>query len=150
MKKIDFIVATLFFTCAVAFTVYIIVRFNEINDIARLIATTICFYFTAAVYAFLGFKISQHQKYTLWMHEGNYRKLKNMYEEIIDSDTIDTLTVHAFCSGVHEFGILTFDIETGSYPKDIKENADAMLDDLMNCMAQITVKEGLYDSVLFR
>lgn len=132
MKKINLAVGFLFLSFAIAFTINVSVVFSK-GEALRLsqVITTIAWYILAIIYLRLGFTTEKRQKERMAELSERYQTLMEIYEEISDpANAKDKLLRKVFVNGVQDFEERVFCICNSTYPREMKEQAENMLNDL--------------------
>lgn len=139
MKKINLSFGFFFLLLAVFFTIDIVMH-NIRGDSLRLTSyvPTVFMYCLAGIYLYLGCTAEKKQNNRMANLTAFYNDLLNTYEDILDSNNSkDMLSRKAFYSGVKDFGGIVFDILTSSFPQNMKDHAEEMLNDLLEKVSKL-------------
>lgn len=149
MKKNDYVAGLTFLAIAVIFTVasvWHIIRNKEIEG--TLVKVAIYFWILTAAYSYFTVQIRKKQREKIIDLTIAYMMLLDMYENIKNPENQQNeLLNYLFISGVHDFGCVVFDILVSTYPKEMKEHAEHMLNQLMMFLAELMRDKNPPDTI---
>ena len=132
MRKIYYSIGFTFMIIAAAYVTLIIIKVCQsqpLDDFRAIFMMLFSIFMAGSFFSFGKYSKNQELK-TKKMIDESYQMLMNLYDEIKSNEN-DELSKRMFVIGVHEFGGFVWNIITDMYPKDMKDDTEKKLDELM-------------------
>lgn len=141
MRKIFYSFGLAFLAIAIADLALIIAKIyqgNQLDVFSASFIALLALFMALNFFSFGRHCKKQEQKRVAFINE-TYQKLMDIYEDINSPEgRKDKLSVRLFVTGVYDFGCYVWDIVTDeTYPKNIRDDADQKLNELLKRVAEI-------------